>query len=238
MVIKFDLSTIPSDATVVKAVLSIYSFKEHWEGRTSYNDIFRLTKGWDESGVTWYKASSNVNWSTEGGDHDTPRIFKLEQVAEFVNQWADHTVTSAVQQMVQNPAESHGFLLVHVGTSGNNHDHQDYRSSEYSDVSFRPKLTVEYSAGVTDVSPCVSSEKQGTGIVVRKTHAGLMVFSPFQEDREVTVSDVKGRKLFSCEWAAGHTSCHIPLHGIAPGMHVVTVTSLKRSVTQKAFFSK
>jgi hypothetical protein len=217
----------------------LYCFNEGWEGRTSYNDVFRLTRAWDESSVTWYKATSNVNWTTEGGDKDASRIFRLEQVADFSNKWADHTVTSAVQYLVQHPAENHGFVLVHVGTSGNNHDRQDYRSSEYSDVSFRPKLTVEYSAGVTNVSPrVVSSEKQGTGIVVRKTHAGLMISSPFQEDREVTVSDVKGRKLLSRDWAAGHTSCHLPLHGIAPGMHVVTVTSLKRSVTQKAFFSK
>ena len=179
-----------------------------------------------------------MNWTTEGGDRDASKIFKLEQVAEFVNQWADHTVTAAVQDMVQNPGENHGFLLVHVGTSGNNHDHQDYRSSEYSDVSFRPKLTVEYSANPTTVSPRVSTEKQGIRIVVRKTHAGFMVSSPFQEDRELTVSDVKGRKLFSRDWAAGHTSCHIPLHGIAPGMLVVTVTSRERSVTQKAFFCK
>jgi hypothetical protein len=216
----------------------LYSFNEPWEGRTSYNDVFRLTKGWDESGVTWYKATSNVNWTTEGGDRDTPRIFKLEQAADFLNQWADHTVTATVQDMVQNPEENHGFLFVHVGTSGNNHDRQDYRSSEYNDVSFRPKLTVEYSADVTNVSPRVSTEKQGTGIVVRNTHSGLMVSSPFHENRELTVRDVKGRKLFSCDWAAGHTSFHIPLHGIAPGMHVVTVTSREGSVTQKAFFCK
>jgi hypothetical protein len=216
----------------------LYCFNEGWEGRTSYNDVFRLTKGWDESSVTWYKATSNVNWTAGGGDHDTPRIFRLEQVEDFSNQWADHTVTSAVQKMVQNPEENHGFVLVHVGTSGNNHDRQDYRSSEFKDVSFRPKLTVEYSAEATNVSPRVSSEKQGTGIVVRKAHAGFIVSSPFQEDRELTVSDVKGRKLFSCDWAAGHISCYIPLHGIAPGMHVVTVTSRERSVTQKAFFCK
>jgi hypothetical protein len=236
--IKFDLSTIPFDATVVKAVLSLYCFDEPWQGRTSYNDVFRLTREWDESSVTWYKATSNVNWTAGGGDHDTPRIFKLEQGAEITNQWANHTVTSAVQHMVQNPEENHGFLFVHVGTSGNNHDRQDYRSSEFNDVSFRPKLTVEYSANATNVSPRISTEKQGTGIVVKKTHAGFMVSSPFQEDRELSVSNMKGRKLFSCDWAAGHTSCHIPLHGIAPGMHVVSVTSRERSATQKVFLCK
>ena len=63
--IKFDLSSIPANATITSATLSLWT-----TGDLSDNDrtirVYRLKTAFDESSATWNESASGVSWQSAG----------------------------------------------------------------------------------------------------------------------------------------------------------------------------
>jgi hypothetical protein len=141
--IDFDLSTIPIGAVIQSATLILYNnpnstngFQngQHYHGTGSNQSYLqRVTSAWNENTVTW---------------NTQPAITTINQVIlpQDTSAHQDYVVnaTALVQDIVNNPTTSFGFLLRLT-------QEQQYRcllfaSSDHSNAALHPKLIVVYSS--------------------------------------------------------------------------------------------
>ena len=128
MAIKFDLSdvNIPADADITEAILSVYSYDDVGYGDNGKKSIYSITADWSENTITW---SNKPNYNSTAISSHT---------SSTTATWNDFEVTSVIEDIVQNNANNYGFYIIFPS--------RDYgvkmRSSEYSDVAYRPKLNI------------------------------------------------------------------------------------------------
>ena len=131
----FDLSVFPQNITITKATLSLYwvSYKNLTEqtGENAFT-IYRITENWDEHTVTW------------NNQPDTTSVHKVnvpESVAA-TQSYVDMDVTELVQDMINDPQGSFGFML----RLDNEFPYKlvILASSDYTVKGKRPKLIVYY----------------------------------------------------------------------------------------------
>lgn len=65
--IKFDLSSIPSTATVSSATMSLYYYSGTDGGGSNTIKIYRQLKDWVESQCTWNSYKTGTAWTEAGG---------------------------------------------------------------------------------------------------------------------------------------------------------------------------
>ena len=133
--LSFDLSAILPQTQIKKATLSLYwiTYKT-LTGHTGENafSIYRIISQWDEHLVTW---NNQPEYTL------TNKVSVPESLAEDQS-YIDLDVTNLVQDMIDNPTESHGFLL-------KLEEEFPYKlvilaPSDYTDSKKRPKLIIYY----------------------------------------------------------------------------------------------
>lgn len=155
--IKFDLSSIPTNATITSAVLSIYMASEK-SGNDRSMYAFRMLKNWGAGSATWNKRFSSTDWGTAGGfdaaDCEQTDIGSVALVAAEAIGWKTITLTAAsVQEWTAGTKSNYGLLLKMATETS---DQYRFHSSEYAtDTTLRPKITITYT------TPALSS----TGVV-------------------------------------------------------------------------
>jgi hypothetical protein len=107
--IHFDLSSIPSGATIDSATLYLYMFWSDEVDRT-YN-VHRVTASWTEAGATWkYRdKDAGIDWATPGGDYVSTETASASSGAAY-DVWVGWAVTSDVQAFVDGTS-NHGWLI-------------------------------------------------------------------------------------------------------------------------------
>jgi hypothetical protein len=142
--IRFDLSSIPSDSVVTQAMLFLYEKDEKLD-QVTY--IYRVTSSWDETSVTW-----SSPWNNPGGDYSSSNAY-----ASFLpnqkNCMIEIDLTHLVQEWVSG-TPNHGMLLF---STGPNHILR-YSSKEEILVEQQPKLYVTYSAPMQTGTTIMSEE--------------------------------------------------------------------------------
>lgn len=144
--IKFDLTDIPSNATITSATLSLYLYDDNSSNARTLS-AYRLLKDWDEGTVTWNKYDNSNNWTTAGGfdaaDCEQTDIGNVALAASEADGWIDITLTAGdVTDWIDGTLPNYGLLLK-VDTESN--DQYGYYSSDYTaDTTLRPKLTLTY----------------------------------------------------------------------------------------------
>jgi hypothetical protein len=128
--LKFDLSSIPANATVTGATLYLYE-KDNKTGQTTY--IYRVTSNWNENSATW------LSWLLLGGDFDNS-ISYFTYLPEQNNCMLTIDITDLVRKWVDGTYNNYGLMLY---STGPNHI-ISYSSKESSTASERPKLNVIY----------------------------------------------------------------------------------------------
>ncbi|MCI0472148.1 MAG: DNRLRE domain-containing protein [Ignavibacteria bacterium] len=135
-VIRFDLSSIPQNAVVEKAVLSVYAFENGRQLGTAgapnntAKSIYLLTEPWQDNTVTWKNQPA----------FDSTAL--AQNTNTKVKTWEEFDVTSAVRGMVQSKVENFGFMIKFPAET-------DFLgaviySSECSITEYRPKLMITY----------------------------------------------------------------------------------------------
>lgn len=149
----FDLSSIPSGATITSATLSLYWYYPAGATRTNSTvvGVYRPRYSWNPSYVCWTNRASGTAWTNAGGDwYDSAGVSQGSTPFDSVtfaaatvpdNAFHDFDVTALVQAYVNGTYSNYGFLLK---ASAENSNYIAFYSKEYSSASMRPKLTVTY----------------------------------------------------------------------------------------------
>jgi len=125
--IQFPLSLIPSNAEIVSAEIKLHGYGV--SNYSNYDPIFAIKEiinSWNESTVKW-------NTKPSYGNHISDCTLKGEM------KWYEWDVTSLVQEWV-NGQPNYGVSVLTTG----NEESGEFKSSDYSDPSKRPKLEVVY----------------------------------------------------------------------------------------------
>ena len=139
--INFDLSSIPENAKIVDATLSLYynpesvdvpSTKGHSQRDGSNKSILsRITSDWSEEKVTW---NNQPSFSTDNQ--------VLVKASDSKDEDYVIDVKDLVEDMVANPSESHGFM--YMLDNENYYRAMIFASSDNENSDLHPKLVIEY----------------------------------------------------------------------------------------------
>ena len=136
----FDLSSIPSNAQIVSAKLSLYC-SGHLAGSNKIS-MHRALVPWTEK-ANWFTYDGVNEWKKEGGTdrRDIDRAIEgttdVPQTGDKAPQWFDFEVTNMVQKWVSKEAPNYGMKSKTTGTASV----CMFRSATYNGTNFI-KLTV------------------------------------------------------------------------------------------------
>jgi len=141
--IRFDLSPIPSGATIDSATLHLF-LSENIGGTDKTQNVHRVTASWTESGATWNSRDTGTPWTTPGGDYvSTPTESASTGVLD--GEWVEWDVKTDVQAFVDGTYPNYGWLIKDEIESASSVKGANYYSKEYTDdPTKRPYLEVTY----------------------------------------------------------------------------------------------
>lgn len=125
--VKYDLSDIPENATIISANFYIYRKNSISPTSDENANVYRVTSSWEESTVTWNSFSNAYD------EHNVWATFSTVGSA-----WTNTSVTDLIQAWVSGTHANNG-LLIDISSSYA----QDFKSSEYSS-SYAPYLVISY----------------------------------------------------------------------------------------------
>jgi len=169
--ITFDLSSIPSGATISEAWLRL-------EVQSTGPDVnvYRATTLWTSGGATWNKRDGSANWAGGGSfsasDYNASLLGTLSTGSSGVK---SNNVLSTVQSWVLNTTTNRGFALVSAGGANGT---TAFYSNEEGTSSRRPSLFVSWSLPGTsnsiDVIPSLISGTSAVQVVMTLSSPTLL----------------------------------------------------------------
>jgi len=183
--------------------------------------LYRITRDWDEATVEWKSP-----WANPGGDFESTPLAKSGN--DQVKVWEHFDVTAAIKDMVENSGEYYGFILTfdhHTPAYG-----VMMASSEYSDASKRPKLTVTYDISSDIINQDVQNDNQ---IMVKGTSESAMIYLPFEGS--CTVMDLRGRHITSFNATHDNRWYQLPA---ATGIKIIRLNGKERMMIKKLYIAK
>ena len=137
--LNFNIS-IPRNAVINSAVLKLYEFSSI--GSAINVTVYRVTRNWTETGVTWNKYDGTNTWATAGGDFN--ESYGTVLVATTSDAWVSWNVTNLVWNWVNENYTNYGMIL-HAGTGTSNSNEKQFYSTNYAtNTSLRPILEINY----------------------------------------------------------------------------------------------
>jgi endonuclease/exonuclease/phosphatase family metal-dependent hydrolase len=150
--IKFDTQNhVPANAAIQSATLTVTLRKSEASTRTI--GAYRVASSFDETAATWYRRKSDGRqWTTAGGDLGTR--YATATVGTTAGARVTFNVTSLVQATVNGTFGSRytRIALVDAGSPSSS-SYKEFYSSESSDPTMRPRLTVVYGGSAPAPAP-------------------------------------------------------------------------------------
>jgi hypothetical protein len=141
--LRFDLSSIPTEAVVVRAALQLYG--AGWGGINVGMGAHVISRTVTVGEVTWNRAQEANRWGEAGCTStvtDRRGLYESPVMTSGTGKWYSFPVSSAVQQWVDGTLANNGLLLratlLHYTTTFS------FASSETGTIANRPRLVVTY----------------------------------------------------------------------------------------------
>ena len=148
--IRFDLSPIPSGATIVEATLRLNSTYQQDDVNLTIR-AYRLKRDWVGAEATWNEARAGVPWDAPGAEANTDRASAASAtVATSGSGWVEFPITALVSDWHHGVSPNRGLILRAEGTGGPAGKSLYSFVDSFSGVlSYRPELVVIYELGTT-----------------------------------------------------------------------------------------
>jgi len=139
-IFEFDLKQVPENAIITSAKLSLfawdspeYSLGLHWfSDGSNASWLERVTSNWNESTVTWNNQPSTT----------TTNSVTLPESTSQTQNYLDINVIQLVQDMINDPSSSFGFMLKLQTEDG--YRRMNFCSSDHVNNAYHPKLVITY----------------------------------------------------------------------------------------------
>jgi len=141
--LRFDLSTIPANSTIVSAQLDFYVDSEG----QGFN-MFRMKVPWNEA-TTSFASIGNRHFLPEGNDAEIAVSAFWPGVDGYTGPITVTVPPSQISDWVNGVMVNNGWLM----TSAHHDDGVQLRSSEHATIANRPKLTVVYNETPPNFAP-------------------------------------------------------------------------------------
>ena len=229
--IRVDVSSVPENAVVHRAVLELFGTGES-NGATMCLDAYPLLRDWEEAYASWHSATADERWGDDGAaeagvDRDQERV-GLRGVVQGIDHWYRIDITQAVQDWVADPESNYGLVITGSGRASKQ---VTMASSEHMPADKRPSLMITYSVPPPD-PPVPPMEGAGLLMAILQFEGNDTPPSA-SHSRPVTVSlsQTQSRDGGRSEVLAYQES-HVTgdrgdliLEGLAPGLYDLRVTS-------------
>jgi hypothetical protein len=145
IIIKWDLSAIPTDATVVDATLYLYQVGSRYENFYDIPVHKIINVNPVITACTWNTYDGTNSWTAgaDGGQGDTAAAEVTQPVNLTNNKYKIWTVTDMIADWVSTPASNYG-MLVNSDDVANVDSYRYFASTEAVDASTRPRLVIAY----------------------------------------------------------------------------------------------
>jgi hypothetical protein len=140
--LRWDLSHVPPGSTVDAASIRLQVLDSSTQAFTAY----KLLPSWSESNVNWTNRAAGTPWQQPGATGPADRItgmggWSLSSTGSVTLE-LDPTARAIVKSWIDNPASNFGLSVA----SASNNDAISIATREHPTSSYRPKLTVDYTA--------------------------------------------------------------------------------------------
>jgi hypothetical protein len=230
--IKFNLTGIDAQVNDAKLVLV-----NDWNAGATPQTfmVYRLTKDWVETQVTYNNAADSDAWTSQGAD------FALASEAvstgiTWVGGGGDDSfeltnLTSIVQYWIDNPSENYGLIVLHDG--GGVSEPSPFPvtwTREYTTVSYRPKLVVDSEALAGDPVCTITTP---TADATYSTSSGTVNLAGTASDPDGTITSVTWTNAATGEngTCSGTTTWSQDGIVLNPGANTITVTATDNSAS-------
>lgn len=145
--LRFDVSAIPTGATVLEAYLDLYLSSAERADRDVGAAVHGLLRPWNEATATWQRPAAGQSWAQPGAlgpglDHMITA--SDSKTVKLPAGWYNFNVTDLVKRWAADPSSNHGLMLqARPGTVPTNMEVR-FSARESREVSIRPKLRVKY----------------------------------------------------------------------------------------------
>lgn len=144
--IRFDLSDLPADITVVDATLRLFVYDRSPDYPITFR-AYRVVKAWAEDEATWYNATASVPWAMPGcqGAGSDYSALDYVELAGYDDEaaWVEFDISDMARRWVSNPADNLGVVI-----KGYRYNDRTVLytlwSSEMSNQYLRPQLCLGY----------------------------------------------------------------------------------------------
>lgn len=186
--LNFDLTKIPRRTRVDSAFLHLYFHRNPNEGFTTHSGftdayVRRVTSIWTENGISWNNQPTNdtTNQVSVPGHRTSMQDYKIN-------------VTALVNDMLNNPRTSYGFMM-RMQDEVNYYRGLQFAASELSDTSKHPKLVVNYTF-TTDLD-AVETIDQNIKVFPNPSSGQFTILNNNQDAQDVTYQlyDISGQQL-------------------------------------------
>ena len=135
--LQFNFGALPTGFTVNNAALALttsglYGGNPNGESM----NIYRLTQGWTEGGVTWNNYDGSNAWTTAGGTFDNT-VMATSTANPGLGQQVVWNITTLAQGWANNTWANNGLIIINSGTTND----LPCASDENGNVAARPLLT-------------------------------------------------------------------------------------------------